>query len=285
VPAETRDAANREHLARLFGISAENIYERLRDHRTIEGIPTRDGFALCLYKQRMMRTVPLAAGILNVFPNFRAGSGFASGSLMLRELSPKFIGPIDHGQPGLPPAQSIENLHQGSKCLAGETDEVFRARRIEMYDDRIPHRHKSEKYSDLAPKSAINYFAWIDNHSREHRLTYVQSREFYCHFYECALTGASVRWRDTRGAGDAWNPVTSGESTRNAFTYLRELHARVALNICGFDAVPMAPDNIDAAYLDPSTPFGHERVLYTMLMVPASEYPWRAHAQFIEIAP
>lgn len=51
---------------------------------------------------------------------------------------------------------------------------------------------------------------------------------------------------------------------------------------CGYDAheIPEATvDAIEKAYLDPSVPFGHERVLFAMLALrdTPEEYPWRKY--------
>lgn len=53
--------------------------------------------------------------------------------------------------------------------------------------------------------------------------------------------------------------------------------------ICGYDAYdPVTSDNrhmniadiIEHAYLDASRPFGHELVIYTLLALEPSAYPW-----------
>ena len=69
--------------------------------------------SLACYKMRMMKSVPLDSNYLNVFPNFKHGG--RKDGIGCSTLSPMSIGPIDHGQPGLPPALNLENLHQGNK--------------------------------------------------------------------------------------------------------------------------------------------------------------------------
>ena len=97
-------------------------------------------------KLRMMRAPEHRKGFLKVFPNFKH-QGRKDG-YGCRKLSPMFLGPVQHGQPGLPPAQNIENFHQGSKCFVEEMDEdgnpssVFQENRLEFYKDLVPHRHK-----------------------------------------------------------------------------------------------------------------------------------------------
>jgi hypothetical protein len=85
-------------------------------------------------------------GFLKVFPNFKH-QGRKDG-YGCKSLSPMYLGPVHHGQPGLPAAENIENFHQGSKCFEEETDEegnpseVYVENRLKFYKDPIPHRHK-----------------------------------------------------------------------------------------------------------------------------------------------
>jgi len=57
----------------------------------------------------------------------------------------------------------------------------------------------------------------------------------------------------------------------------RKLKQGYDLTICGYDAVPsriaVTPDNLMVHYLNPAHPFGHELVIYTLLTVPADQYP------------
>ncbi len=239
---------------------------------------------ITLHKMRMMHGVEREAGILNVLPNFRSrstwhdlhtfllkrGDAPAPGDCDFRcsELSPKWIGPIVHGQPGLPPARNLENFHQGSKCFADETDEDFAKRRIEMYNDPEPHRHKWEKYPSLTPpkktRESIRYFEWITPAGEKTKLSYIQSRQLYCNFYE-RMVGATP-----------------------AFAALVAIaRAGFSMRICGFDADPIPPsasltESLARAYEDESAPFGHERVLYSMILaamgaIEHEALPWITH--------
>ena len=224
---------------------------------------------ITLYRMRMMHGVPLDAGILNVFPNFRSGNGLQGGSFCCAELSPKAIGPVNHGQPGLPPARSIENFHQGSKKMADETEELFHTRQREMFEDPIPRRHKDEKYPGTS--RAMEYFEWIGRDGVVNHLTYVQSRQFYCNFYERAISAMPAFQRLVQYRDQGYN-----------------------LRICGYDAFLIEgiedPRNmsqeqltaaIDVAYMDAVVPFGHERVIFTMLVIQSPvNYPWRRHKAF-----
>jgi len=276
---------NREHIVSI-------VEARRRDEVLIPG----------LFRMLMMHGTPKESGILNVLPNFRSKSTWheimsylsartsiddeetppADCEFRCSELSPKFIGPINHGQPGLPLAKNLENFHQGSKCFSAESDEDFAKRRIEMFEDSEPHRHKWEKYPALRPKGAhsvgmsdIKYFEWIDQDNCSHHLTYLQSRQFYCTFYERAVLPLDT-FRAIVALG------LQGYSMR----------------ICGFDAVPIVLTRqgstyqageivaaLDREYENPDIPFGHERVLFAMLLVamkfiPYDSLPWITHRTF-----
>jgi len=169
-----------------------------------------------------------------------------------------------HGQPGLPLALNIENFHQGSKCFREETlpdsddpSPLYYENRLRFYGDAVPHRHKYK--GDGANKNAPLYFVWVDRDGKDHRLTYVESRQFYCTFYE-RLAGVQQDYAKLR------DMIAGGTD----------------VCICGYDAAPLGPgETIADAYLDASKPFGHERVLYAMLTVADPELlPWRQHKTF-----
>ena len=88
------------------------------------------------------------------------------------------------------------------------------------------------------------------------RFTYVQSRAFYCCWYEhlayhCAAFHRLVAWREQAG---------------------------VSLVLRGYDGHPLSAD-LYADYVDGSKPFGHERVLACMILLHATrgELPWRRY--------
>jgi len=199
---------------------------------------------------------PFRDGYITVFPNFgnKSGKKRVDGALSMGDLSPKTIGPVEHGQPGLPVAQNIENFHQGSKRFPDQTEEQFVETRLEMYKDPVPHRHNP--FAKRVPGKNRNiprYFAWVDKSGKEHQLSYVQSRQFYCHFLERAV-------KETKDFKELQDKLANGYN----------------LLLCGWDAEPMKR-SAEEEYLNPETPFGHERVLYCMLK---EEYPWRKHKSF-----
>jgi hypothetical protein len=204
-------------------------------------------------KMHMRRAVTYVEGFMNVYPNFRQQNrqdGFGC-----KSLSPMSMGPIEHGQPGLPPAKNLENFHQGNKCFAREYDHEkdlilpeFFETQARFYNDSVPHRHKirGEKpvFSIFRLKGGTN-----------ERVSYIESRQFYCHFYE-------------QFARQSKDYQTLDEFLNNGYN----------LRIVGFDGFDASPEKCDEYYLDGSRPFGHELVLFTMLTtMNPKDYPWVRH--------
>lgn len=215
---------------------------------------------ISLYRMGMMKAVPSIPGYVKVFPNNkhqnrRDGYGCSA-------LSPMRLGPVEHNQPGLPPSLTVEGFHQGSKCYPEEVDDagnpspLFYKAQLEQFKTDRPLRRKY--------KGRPEYFVWLSSMRGQHKLDYIESRQFYCNFYE----------------------RLARETTE--FQYLQTMHTSGwNLCICGFDAfhIDMEGDVVAAfeeAYLDRSRPFGHERVLAAMLLIEdASQYPWRKHATLL----
>ena len=135
--------------------AAELRAQRLVEHtRSIEAAAAANRAAgrtgqVTARKMAMFGAPTLESGVLNVFPNFKHG-GRADGRGMPR-LSPKSLGPVDHGQPGLPAARTVENLHQGNKVFGAfydaatgaVRDAFYRVQRA-MYQDATPWRHQRD---------------------------------------------------------------------------------------------------------------------------------------------
>lgn len=244
---------------------------------------------IILSKMRMMKEPEHFTGFYKIFPNYlhqNRADGFGCAS-----LSPKSLGPVNHGQPGLPIALNLENFHQGNKVFPSEdsggvpTAEFF-ATQKQMYLDHIPHRHKKTatelKDSGTAGVKGKNnvplYSVWIQGDSKLLKLSYFESRQFYCTFYERLVT----------------TPPSKGAASESQafkdFTYLKRLKASgYNLQIIGYDAYPVnlsqAKDPAIAetenteillkCYQDISQPFGHELVLFTLLVLKdRKNYPW-----------
>jgi hypothetical protein len=223
-----------------------------------------------------------AQRVINIFPN-NFMTDRADG-ICMPELSPMRLGPVNHGEPGVPVALSIENYHQFSKCWPSEIDPVTSAPlpawyvcRDAGFRDPVPHRHKFDAAQMKKERKAAEAMHGSDeNHnapayafhlSRDHtgrRFTYVESRFFYCVAYEALALARPefaqlVEWREREGA---------------------------SLAIHGYDAFPLGEDaNAEAlyrAYIDPTLPFGHERVLYALLALHGKSrdlLPWRRYAR------
>lgn len=213
-------------------------------------------------KLGMRKEVPHFDGFQSVFPNRKHGN--RSDGIGYPSLSPMSLGPIEHGQPELPPALNLENLFQSNKCFMselgadGKPSKVFYDTRLAMYLDPEPHRHKV--MPDGKPNQ-VAFSVWIDKDGSEIHLTYVQSRQVYCHFYEVY----ALKCPD--------------------FTQLKTgVDRGLNVNIIGYDGYDFRQakgDTLQAkfesCYLDPSRPFGHELVLCALLVLKPSEYPWRKH--------
>jgi hypothetical protein len=224
--------------------------------------------SVVLYKMRMMKRPPLEKGIMNVFPNNKHGN--AKDGWGMPYLSPMRLGPVPVGAPGgldvITQATNIENYHQFSKVFSNEVDEkgnplpVWHERRRDGFADKTPHRHKfpREELKKMAfdgnpniPLYSLHYDL-KDGHFK--RYTYVESRQFYCHHY-------AVLAKETRSFAELTKALRDGYNLR----------------ICGYDARKVEPTEkaIWEAYLDPTYPFGHELVLFTMLVMDnPARWPW-----------
>ena len=208
-------------------------------------------------KMKMFGEVELVDGYVNIFPNFKH-AGRKDG-LGLPSLSPKSIGPIVHEQPGLPIALNLENFHQGNKVFTSEVDvngeptKEFYDTQIEMYNDPEPHRHKFTAVKDNKNKNIPLYSIWTSKDGLKHKISYFDSRQFYCNFYERATVGNPDFIKLKRMIDDGFN-----------------------LRIVGYDGYNVTMP-LEEHYKDISRPFGHELVLYSMLK---DEFVWRHFKTF-----
>jgi len=216
-----------------------------------------------LTQMRMRKATPLYPGYINVYPNYRHAN--RKDGYGCPELSPMCLGPVKHGQPGVLSSLNLENFHQGNKVFPCEYDKeedqilmTFYRTRSQMYRDPVPHRHKlfGEKKSKIPPLFSL----WVDSDGEEHRCSYVESRQFYCTFYQRLAMKTEALSKLVEWLEQGYN-----------------------LNICGYDAPnaeALSKEQIEKLYLSTSKPFGHELVLCTMLTVPAKSYPWIKHSTF-----
>ena len=244
-------------------------------------------------KLRMMKPPPHLPGYLKVFPNHRHANrvdGFGC-----HTLSPMMLGPVVHSMRKWPTAKNLENFHQGAKCFPWEVEErssseinfssakgspLFSEYKIKpeatalrktMYEDATPYRHKY-KYPKMKKLTGgkkgnnnINqplFSAYYHQRTgEERRYTYLQSRYFYCHYYE-TLTLVNSQLEQLQ----------------------KKIQQGVSLHILGYDGRKLKrlsatkesiQDCLYRYYLDDSKPFGHELVLCSLLAIHFSEdYPW-----------
>lgn len=171
-------------------------------------------------------------------------------------LSPQRIGPIEHGQPGLPLAQNLANFYNGSQWFEGQSLEQFEETRSAMYTDPVPHRYNPCGVTKPGKRRIpCKHFVWVDGECNVQYCTEVEARQFYCTLYE--------------------HHVKDLPEFRRLKTAVRD---GINIILAGFDARPVT--NIDQQYLDPSQPFAHELVLWSMIVLPRDAWPWVKHAVF-----
>ncbi len=213
------------------------------------------GHVIC-GKLYMMKEAPYVKGYLNVFPNYRHQNrrdGYGCNS-----LSPMSLGPVVHGQPGIPISFNLENFHQGSKVFdsevvdeKGDPGPEFFKTQIDMFKDKIPHRHKEAAKKNNVPL----YWLWKRKDGSYKRFGYVESRQFYCFWYEKLSKDLPDLKKLKQMIKDGYN-----------------------LQICGYDSInDLTAENAEQYYLDPLQPFGHESVLLCLLVLPEDKYPWRKY--------
>ena len=206
----------------------------------------------------MMKNPEYVKGYLNVFSNYKHQNRKDGFGCM--KLSPKSLGPVDHGMPNLPPAKTIENYHQFAKFWKFELDSEgkilnkYKKTRADAYLDPIPYRHKYDRKTLSQYNNNINipeFSAYYGKNGKEHRYNYLQCRYFYCHFYEILASKEPDFVKLKKMIKDGYN-----------------------LNIIGYDGYNVQ-DDLWTCYNDISRPFGHELVLYSMLVEDDSKkYPW-----------
>lgn len=212
-------------------------------------------------KLRMMKCPEYPRGFVNVYPNYKHGGRIDGWGLP--ELSPKNLGPVEHGMPNLPPAKTIENYHQFAKVFKFEenkSEKELLKIRSDGYLDDIPHRHKYEKkFLKQFEKSQQQTVCSIyyDQKGIAHSYKYVDCRYFYCHWYEKLV-----------------------KKTKDFKFLVEKMNKGYNLNIVGYDGYCVDELDLMDCYLDTSKPFGHELVLYSMLTVDEpKKYPWNVYYQ------
>jgi hypothetical protein len=170
----------------------------------------------------------------------------------ISSLCPNRVGPIDHRQPGLPPAVNLDHWYNGSKWFKDRTRDEFESWRRTMYTNlelHYPETVKSTQGKDIEP----NWFVWVDREGNEKKLDRLSARQAYCTLYERAV----------RSMPD--------------YVKIKEaLRGGTNIVICG-RAGYHPGDNIEARYYDTSRPFCAELILYAILKMKSNKRPWNTH--------
>jgi hypothetical protein len=281
------DKKKRQKLRKNPNAAKLRAQEYCRRERVVQAVASKNlengfkGSVICS-KMSMFKDAQHIEGFRKIYPNFkhqnRAG-GFGCAS-----LSPKSLGPINHKMPDVPIALNLENYHQGAKFFMHQVDrqsndidenvvihfsECSKQRifpnahkhRNKFYEDPIPHRHKfprAELKKILTVTGNINiplFSMYFGKDGMEHRYSYLQCRYFYCHWYE-----------------------KLAKETADFKKLKKWIEEGVNLQICGYDGYDVGEKSPWECYLDCTKPFGHELVLYTMLVEPnPKKYPWNVY--------
>jgi hypothetical protein len=182
-------------------------------------------------------------------------------------LAPASMGPVAHGEPGMPDTLFLENFHQATLCWPGEVDAVgqvlpiWRERR-----DRLMVNVKGEHHK-LSPIERVKrqplYAMHVTITGEERYYTLVEARVFYGCWYEHLVVERPAflllrSYRETRGI--SLRITGKGLGARA----LRGTHA----------------DAFYADFVDPELPLGHEHMLAAMLLAAGQEcqeLPWRRY--------
>ena len=134
--------------------------------------------------------------------------------------------------------------------------DLFFENQKKWFQDPIPHRHKSKEY--------CHGWLWTRKDGSQQLFKYVQSRQFYCNFYERLATEQKEYKRLKNLVKKGINLIIIGYDGLDIESYGKKTYT--------FE------EKIEKLYLDPSRPFGHELCLVTMLSFEnPEEYPWRKY--------
>lgn len=221
-------------------------------------------------KYKMMRKAPHVDGYVTIFPNYNHGK--RSDGVGMKELSPMFLGPVQHSQPGVVEAANLENFWQGSKLFPAQTTWIFgditedhivtfRKEQAEILSSIKPARHNPRA---TVSKKKVLPLGWVLTNvdGTIDLLGIIASRRYYCKYYEELAskveTGGPNRINDLR------TMLTEGYN----------------LNIVGYDSPEECPCIISKEWLhekysNTSCTFGHELCIATMLVCEKEDYPWQ----------
>lgn len=229
---------------------------------------------IIMRRLRMMKPTPTEEGFFTILPNAASKSKYDV-IIAMPSLSPMRLGPFYHGQPGLLPAANLENFHQFNKVFPSEVNEkgellqVWRERQKYGYADEIAHRHKlgssKQEHIEKAGGNCL-YSIFVHPDGKKYKYDYISSRVFYCCFYE-QLAIQEPDWERLLQLVkvEKRSVIIAGYDARDMRDPLEGDYEQITGTIHGW-------------YEDETHPFGHELVLFTMLMLEQKDYPWRLDA-------
>src|SRR5687768_8184517 len=136
----------------------DDTIERFRIENEVEN---RRG-TVVLYTVERTKITECNRGFLRIFPSYTMKDRRDEGYIC-KGLTPKTLGPVVHGQPGLPIAMTLENFNYGNMCfhreldIHGEPGTLFKKNRLAFYKRSTVSNYKLDK-NEGAPK----YFVWVN---------------------------------------------------------------------------------------------------------------------------
>lgn len=195
-------------------------------------------------------------GSIDVFTNIKDKhrmKGFVCSS-----LSPRSLGPIDHGMPNLPPARSLSNYYQFAMIYDFETKKDAFQLRKEAYASDIAYSCKyPEKVMMMAKQKNLHQPTCSLYYTKTGKKRYydnIQARYFFCHWYEKLVHENKDFIELKRLRDDGCNLRIISYTKHDLF------------------------DDLNEYYLNPFTSFSHEFVLYVLLTIEdRNDYPWNLY--------
>lgn len=224
------------------GLEEQKKQDNLDRQRVIEEARKTNKIGKVMVSKFEMRKAPqYAPGYLAVFPN-RDHENRSDG-LGISALSPMVLGPVNHVMKNLPPAKNLENYYQFAKISEESTTES----RIQGYLNPEGQRHGSH-----GKGAKIFYSVYYSPNGEARKYNYIQSRFFYCHYYEKL-------------------------SVREIEKLKKVINDGYNIQIFGFDGHEIEKPLMEY-YEDENLPFGHEIVIYCLLTInDPEEYPWNIY--------
>ena len=233
------------------------------------------------------------AGKALVFPN-KLHSKHPLAEFDCSELSPMRLGPVVHGQPNLPPARTLENFHEGSKCYPelisadGVIVPEFYNMRLMAYTNSNMQRHEEIGPDGHEEGTLETFHTMVDCEGRAaiapyctdkmpHDLVYLGADGTMPLFYVWVEADGSEKRMTYMQARQLYCKFYEKlAEQRPEFVKLQALLAGgIDIEICGKTAQPLPVlGDYEIAYRDEATPFAHERILAAMLTLAPANRPW-----------